>query len=144
MLLFASDMREPQGVLNTLRDKCPVARHDFLGNNTVYISRYEDVCWAMRHPEYFTSEDTMDLGEQPLIPLQVDPPKHTQYRRFLNPRFVPREIEKIEPDVRALVRRTLDGFADRGQCDFHDEFSTPLPSGIFLALMGLPMSDLPI
>ena len=82
MLLFASDMRQPQETLNTLRTKCPVARHDFLGNNTVYISRYEDVCWAMRHPEYFTSEDTMELGEQPLIPLQVDPPKHTSSKRL--------------------------------------------------------------
>jgi cytochrome P450 len=85
----------------------------------------------------------MKIGEQPLIPLQVDPPRHTQYRRLLNPRFVPREIDKLEPDVRSLVRQLLDGFADRGACDFHEEFATPLPSGIFLALAGLPMSDLP-
>jgi cytochrome P450 len=143
-LLFMSDMRAPQEMFNTLRGKCPVARHDFMGQNTVYISRYEDVCWAMRHPEYFSSEDTMEIGEQPLIPLQVDPPRHTQYRRLLNPRFVPREIEKLEPDMRTLVRRLLDGFADRGHCDFHEEFATPIPSGIFLALMGLPMSDLPM
>jgi cytochrome P450 len=121
-----------------------VARTEFMGQTSVYLSRYEDVCWAMRHPEYFTSEnEDMKIGEQPLIPLQVDPPIHTQYRRLLNPRFVPREIEKIEPDVRSLVRTVLDRFADRGHCDFHDEFATPLPSGIFLALAGLPLSDLP-
>jgi cytochrome P450 len=139
-----SDMRAPQEMFNTLRGKCPVARHEFMGQNTVYISRYEDVCWAMRHPEYFTSEnEDMKIGEQPLIPLQVDPPRHTQYRRLLNPRFVPREIEKLEPDVRKLVRKLLDDFAERGHCDIHEEFATPLPSGIFLALAGLPMSDLP-
>jgi cytochrome P450 len=75
--------------------------------------------------------------------VEVDPPRHTAYRRLLNPRFVPREIEKLEPEVRRLVRRLLDSFADRGECDFHEEFSTPLPSGIFLALMGLPADDLP-
>jgi cytochrome P450 len=45
--------------------------------------------------------------------------------------------------VRRLVRELLDGFAGRGSCDFHDELATPLPSGIFLALMGLPLDDLP-
>jgi cytochrome P450 len=144
-MLFAGDAATaPHDTYNTLRRQCPVARSEFLGHTTVYLSRYEDVCWAMRHPEYFTSEsEDMKIGEQPLIPLQVDPPLHTQYRRLLNPRFVPREIEKLEPDVRKLVRELLDGFADRGECDIHEEFATPLPSGIFLALAGLPMSDLP-
>ena len=144
-LLFTHETAgTPHDTLNTVRRTCPVARTEFMGQTSVYLSRYEDVCWAMRHPEYFTSEnENMKIGEQPLIPLQVDPPIHTQYRRLLNPRFVPREIEKIEPDVRSLVRTTLDGFADRGHCDFHDEFATPLPSGIFLAMAGLPLSDLP-
>jgi cytochrome P450 len=144
-VLFTPDTAgAPHDTLNAVRRTCPVARTEFMGHMSVYLSRYEDVCWAMRHPEYFSSEnEDMKIGEQPLIPLQVDPPRHTQYRRLLNPRFVPREIEKIEPDVRALVREVLDGFADRGHCDFHDEFATPLPSGIFLALAGLPLSDLP-
>jgi len=56
---------------------------------------------------------------------------------------VPREIEKLEPDVRSLVTELIDGFVDRGECDLHEELATPLPSGIFLALMGLPRDDLP-
>src|SRR5947207_734711 len=144
-MLFVGDAAtEPHDTYDTIRGTCPVARTEFLGRSTVYLSRYEDVCWAMRHPEYFTSEgEDMKIGEQPLIPLQVDPPRHTQYRRLLNPRFVPRETEKLEPDVRTLVGELLDSFAERGHCDFHEDFATPLPSGIFLALAGLPMSDLP-
>ncbi len=144
-VLFAPQVAlNPQETYDSLRRQCPVARSDFAGMETIYISRYEDVTWALRHPEYFTSEgDTMELGEQPLIPLQVDPPRHTKYRRLLNPRFLPREIGRLEPNVRALVTQLIDAFADGGHCDFHEEFATPLPSGIFLALMGLPMSDLP-
>jgi len=143
-LLFLGDVSAPQENYNTLRQRCPVAKSEMFDTTTVYLSRYEDVCWAMRHPEYFTSDvDGMELGEQPLLPLQVDPPLHTQYRRLLNPRFVPREIEKLEPDVRTLVTELIDGFVDKGRCDFHEDFATPLPSGIFLALMGLPMDDLP-
>jgi cytochrome P450 len=145
-MLFASDVAvSPHETYDTVRRRCPVARSDFAGETSTYISRYEDVWWALRHPEYFTSEDdSMELGEQPLLPLQVDPPQHTKYRRLLNPRFLPREIGRLEPDVRTLVTRLIDAFADRGHCDFHEEFATPLPSGIFLALMGLPRSDLPM
>src|SRR5437764_1053210 len=103
MLLFASDMRAPQDALNTLRDKCPVARQEFLGNTTVYISRHEDVRWAMRHPEYFTSETTMDLGEQPLIPLQGHPPRHAQHRPLLNPALVPATIDGRQLDETELL-----------------------------------------
>jgi cytochrome P450 len=145
-LLFTNETADdPAEVYGRLRTECPVSRGDFGGRPSVIISRYDDVCWAFRHPEYFTSEGgTLNLGDQPLIPLEVDPPRHTKYRRLLNPQFVPREIEKLEPDVRSLVRELLDGFAPKGSCDFHEEFATPLPSGIFLALMGLPRSDLPM
>jgi len=68
---------------------------------------------------------------------------HTGYRRILNPQFVPREIEKLAPEVRTRVHELLDGFADQGSCDFHAAFAEPLPSSIFLALMGLPPEDLP-
>jgi cytochrome P450 len=136
---------DPHAIYARLRQECPVATAEFVGNTVVTISRHEDVCWALRHPEYFTSEgDALALGEQPLIPLQVDPPRHTKYRRLLNPQFVPREIEKLEPAVRSLVTELIDGFVDRGACDLHEDFATPLPSGIILALLGLPLDDLPM
>ena len=69
------------------------------------ISRYEDVQWALRHPETFTSASGMELGEQPLLPLEVDPPVHTHYRRILNPRFVPERIATLEPEVRTARAR---------------------------------------
>jgi cytochrome P450 len=135
---------DPHPVYERLRQECPVARRDGDDRGEVFLSRYEDIFWAMRHPEYFTSENmNLYLGEQPQIPLEVDPPKHTAYRRLLNPRFVPREIEKLAPEVRTTVRTLIDGFAARGACDFHEEFATPLPSTIFLPLMGLPREDLP-
>jgi cytochrome P450 len=111
----------------------------------VLVSRYDDVNWALRHPQYFTSAGgSLNLGEQPLIPLEFDPPQHTTYRRLLSPQFVPREIQKLEPEVRRIVRGLIDAVASKGSCDFHEEIATPLPSQMFLALMGLPLDDLPL
>jgi cytochrome P450 len=48
----------------------------------------------------------------------------------------------LEPSIRVLVNELIDGFIEKGECDAHEEFATPLPSSVFLALMGWPMSDL--
>jgi cytochrome P450 len=135
---------DPHPTYERLLRECPVAHGEFGDHSSFVVSRYADVNWALRHPEYFSSAGgTVGVGEQPLIPVEVDPPRHTAYRRFLNPRFVPREIEKLEPEVRRLVRELVESIAAQDGCDFHEEFSTPLPSGIFLTLMGLPAEDLP-
>jgi cytochrome P450 len=150
-MLFTPDTADdPHPAYARVRNECPVARispgaESGRERGQVFLSRYDDIFWAMRHPEYFTSEDLdLYLGEQPQIPLEVDPPAHTKYRRLLNPQFVPREIERHEPEVRAIVRDLIDEFAGRGSCDFHDELATPMPSRIFLPLMGLPREDLPM
>lgn len=144
-LFSPSTADDPHPTYERMRQECPVARTDMGGHGVVLVSRYDDVLWAMRHPDAFTSAGGgLGLGEQPLLPLEVDPPLHTRYRRLLNPRFVPREIDKLEPEIRRVVRELIDAFAGRGSCDFHEELATPLPSTIFLALMGLPRDDLPL
>jgi cytochrome P450 len=148
MLLFGpGGANEPHAAYRKLRDECPVVRTTgYDGAMEVVISRYEDVAWALRHPEVFSSSaEAVSIGqEQPLIPLQVDPPDHSKYRRLLDPQFSPKRMAALEGGAREFVNRLIDGFASRGSCDFHEEFATPLPSTIFLLLMGLPIEDLSI
>ena len=85
------------------------------GGHSVHVSSYEDVRWALRHPEVFSSKDVVDLGnDQPLIPLSVDPPEHAKYRRMLDPEFSPKKMTALEPEARALVNEIIDTFADKG------------------------------
>ncbi len=108
------------------------------------IARHEDVMWALRHPDVFSSSmDAIDIGNvRPLIPLQIDPPDHVKFRRLLDPLFAPREIEKLEGAVRALVTELIDAFIDDGTCEFNSAVAIPLPCTVFLRLMGLPLEDL--
>lgn len=145
-LLFSPGTADaPHDAYRRLQAECPVARAPgFSGEHTIYVSRYEDVMWALKHPEVFSSAaEAISIGQQErLIPLQVDPPEHAKYRRLLDPEFSPKKMAELEPDARALTNRIIDGFASRGECDFHEDFATPLPSTIFLRLMGLPGEDL--
>jgi cytochrome P450 len=136
---------DPVPVYQRLQRECPVHRSlGPFGGHGVTLTRYEDVLWALKHPEVFSSKGVVQIGnEVPLIPLSVDPPEHAQYRRLLDPQFSPRRMAELEPELRRQVREVLDTFADDGGCDFHEQYSTPLPSTFFLALMGLPLADLP-
>jgi cytochrome P450 len=133
---------DPVPFYEVLRAHCPIATLDGI-EGTHVISRYEDVKFALRHPEIFSSTiQAVDVGQdRPLIPLQVDPPEHAKYRRLMDPQLGPKEVAHLEADTRKLVNEIIDGFGDRGSCDFHAEFSVPLPSTVFLQLSGLPLEN---
>ena len=48
----------------------------------------------------------------------------------------------LEPDITRLVNERIDSFIDRGECEFAEELAVPLPSAVFLRLVGLPLSQL--
>ncbi|MGH9078728.1 MAG: cytochrome P450, partial [Acidimicrobiales bacterium] len=108
------------------------------------VVRRSAVEYVLQHPEEFSSAmETVDLGQSvPLIPLQVDPPDHRNYRRLLDPIFAPRQMNALEPDITRLVNERIDAFIDRGECDFAEDLAVPLPSSVFLRLVGLPLSQL--
>ncbi|WP_334141579.1 cytochrome P450 [Rhabdothermincola sp.] len=135
---------DPLAFYDQLRTQCPIANMEGVPSGTHIISCYEDVKFALRHPEIFSSDVVaVDIGQdRPLIPLQIDPPGHAKYRRLMDPQLGPKEIAYLESDTRALVNDIVDRFIGRGSCDFHAEFSVPFPGTVFLQLTGLPLDDL--
>jgi cytochrome P450 len=55
--------------------------------------------------------------------------------------FSPRAIESLEPTIARLVNEHLDRFQADGECVFDDALAVPLPSQVFLMLMGMPLTD---
>ena len=101
---------------------------------------------AFRHPEVYSSNmSAVDLkNARPLIPLQIDPPEHKKFRKILDPMFAPKQMAELEEPVTQLVNDLIDKFIDDGEVDFATGFSVPVPSQVFLTLLGLPLDDLPI
>lgn len=132
---------EPQPVYRMMREHTPVVRTD---DDSAVLTRHADVTFALRHPETFSSDmDAVMLGNvRPLIPLQIDPPDHLKYRKLLDPLFAPREVARLEADVRELTNRLVDTFVDAGRVELTSAFAVPLPCTVFLALMGLPQEHL--
>ena len=101
--------------------------------------------WAFKHPEVFSSKDVVKVGnEVPLIPLSVDPPDHAKYRRLLDPQFSPKKMAELEPEMRKLVERGHRRVhRPRASATSTRTSRRRCPSTFFIALMGLPQSDLP-
>jgi cytochrome P450 len=127
----------PQGVFRMMREHTPVFMSDF----GAVVTRHEDVTFVLRNPDIFSSGmEAVYLGnDNPLIPLQIDPPEHVKYRKLLDPLFAPKQVAKLEPRTRALVRDLVARVADTGSCDFHKAVAEPLPSTVFLEILGLPV-----
>jgi len=98
--------------------------------------------YVLRHHELFSSASGMDLGNiRPLIPLNVDPPLHSKYRKVLDPLFSPKRMDEQEADITRRVNHFIDQFVDRGECNFSEDFAELFPTSVFLGLMGLPEDE---
>ncbi|HXY91943.1 MAG TPA: cytochrome P450 [Acidimicrobiia bacterium] len=81
-------------------------------------------------------------GKHVAIPLELDGGIHTKWRKILDPVFTPKKMAVLEPRVRARAEELIDAFVDRGEVDAYVEWCEPLPSSIFLSIMGIPRSEL--
>ena len=99
--------------------------------------------YVLRHHEQFSSVVDLGLGNiRPMIPLNVDPPMHSKYRKLLDPLFAPKRMDEQEDDITRRVNLFIDAFVDHGECNFTEEFAELFPSSVFLGLMGLPEDEM--
>jgi cytochrome P450 len=108
-----------------------------------HMTHHEDCYFALRHPEIFTTGGATPFPRDPdnwfpMIPLEIDPPKHRKYRDVLEPLFSLRAMIALKDAITARANGLIDGFQARGECEFTRELGRPLPVGVFLDLMGLP------
>ncbi|WP_111512466.1 cytochrome P450 [Mycobacterium kyogaense] len=153
------DIRD--GAFATLRRDAPVSFFDAFmsdgpdGEAAVAghwaLTRYDDVFYASRHPEIFSSAGGIVIGDQsPELAeyfgsmIAMDDPRHTRLRNIVRSAFTPKVLALIEDSVRAraarLVSDMVTGHPD-GQADLVAEFSGPLPLQIICDMMGIPESD---
>jgi cytochrome P450 len=74
--------------------------------------------------------------------LNRDPPDHTRLRRLVQQAFTPRVIERLAPNVQAMVDDALDRALTRGgDMDVIADLAFPLPFRVITELLGMPPSD---
>src|ERR1700704_5655676 len=109
----------------------------------IVLTSASAVEFAAKKPEIFSSARAFDrLGSPvPLVPIAIDPPDHTRFRRLLDPFFSPKKMAEREPELRRQAGELIDAVVAKGECDVVLDLATPFPSQVFLTLFGLPMAD---
>lgn len=134
-------LAHPQPLFKLLRDAGPVID---MGEEMgmMIVGGDAEVRHVLQHPDVFSSGvDAVHIGQvRPLIPLQIDPPHHRNYRKLLDPIFAPKQVALLEDQTRELVRGLIGPLVDQGRCNFHRSVAEPLPTTVFLQLLGLPVS----
>ena len=110
-------------------------------------TRAEDIEYIQRNHDPFSMRRIVlpdDIVRPRILPIEMDPPEHTRYRSILNQFFTPRAIKELQDEARRLAIELIEGFKQRGHCDFIDEFSMKLPILIFMKMVDQPLEDLDI
>ena len=149
-----------EGAFKTLRDESPF--HFFTerviedapfppGPGYRAITRHDDIWHISRNPQLFCSGNGSNIGDLPVemneffgSMINMDDPKHFRLRNIVSRGFTPKEITRVEEQVKdraeKLVTDLLERFPD-GECDFVEEVAAPLPLAIICDMMGIPEED---
>ena len=112
------------------------------------VTRNDDVRRVLVDVDTFSSDhgDEFDgIGIPPFpiraIPVETDPPDHTDYRRLLTPWFTPAAAAGWEPFARDVTTAALDAVIETGEMDLVLDLVSPVPAIVIAKLFGLPTED---
>ncbi len=131
-----------------LQARSPIKR---MPDDTILLTRYEDVEFVYKNPKIFSSDKKREFGEKfgvtPLFEHHTaslvfnDPPLHTRVRRLINGALTPRAVAQIQPDLENWVDRLLDGMAERKSADLIEDFAAAIPVEVIGNLLGVPREE---
>jgi len=139
-----SPVPDPYPVYRRLRHECPVIALSGPLGRTTLITRYGDVCTALKDGATFSSRGNargigLVMGR---TILEMEGQEHLRQRRLVTPAFSPRALrEGLERVVEQTIHQLIDGFARDGHADLVSQFTFTYPLRVMAHVMGLPISD---
>lgn len=133
---------DPYETYTWLRDSAPVYQNEKL--DFWALSRFEDVWDAHLDHQTFSSAwgQTLEKVATPLpMMISMDPPKHTRVRQIVSKVFTPRRVSELEPTVREITRRRLEGLEPGDQIDLFERLASSMPMDVISAMLGVPEAD---
>ena len=115
------------------------------------LTTHDDVFYASRHPDVFSSSPSITIGDQPQeiaeffgSMIVLDDPRHQRLRSIVSRAFTPKVVARIEASVRERARRlvaSLIAAHPSGEGEAVSELAGPLPLQVICDMMGIPEED---
>ena len=118
-------------------------------DNKTFLNNPRPVVFSFNQAIEFSRAAT---GSDMLVDSLVvfDAPVHPKYRRLTQDWFMPRNLGRLEEEIRALAHRTVDAMIEKaagpgndGTVDFVKEVSGPYPLRVVMQILGVPEEDEP-
>lgn len=155
---WEQDEQLRDGAFTTLRREAPITFfHEIeydgfeAGNGHWALMAFDDVHYASRHPEIFSSYPNITIGDQaPEVAeyfgsmIALDDPRHARLRNIVRSAFTPKVVARTEDAVRSRAKRLVDDLIANhpdGRAEFVSALSGPLPLQVICDMMGIPESD---
>ena len=103
------------------------------GRQILHLATREELGWP-ETPEHLAP--FYKFEEHSL--LEIEPPVHTRLRGFINPSFLPRQIERLRPDIERLANELIDRFAGQKSTNLITSFAEPVPVMVIARFLGVP------
>ena len=131
------------------RRQAPVLECRFQGETVPMILGHGNVRSAARDWKTFSSDAPFrvpipseeDVRSVRQLPIETDPPEHTEYRRIVEPFFKRPKDPGMIADVEALIDGMLDDALARERIEIVREFALPLQSRALTYLLDVPLSE---
>ena len=154
---WASSFADREKTFRWLRENAPVSWQPPLEQPALPASVHgeagfwaltlaEDISFVSRNPEQFSSELGLPylpprvpvaLAMAPSI-LELDPPRHTEYRRVFSSAFTPKAVGLLTAKIEQRAEQIVDRVVEAGSFDFVAEVSSKLPMLTVADLVGIP------
>ncbi len=135
-------MQDPYRIFSEVRGKCPLGHSGQLGG-FYFPTTYEGVKRAFSDFRTFSSAQGSGLPAQltRLLPVELDPPQHTRWRRVLDRFFTLAAAETDRPRIQRIADDLIDSFIARGTADAVNELTRPFLALTTLPIIGVPLQD---
>lgn len=114
-----------------MRRRCPVAYSDYLQWS---VFRHADVVRVLTDHETFSNAVSGYLS----VPNGMDPPRHTAFRRIIDPYFGPGPMRDFEPACRDVAERLAQRLPAGGEIELVGAFAEDFALQVQSAFMGWP------
>jgi cytochrome P450 len=141
----------PHEAFGMMRREAPVRWQSTpSGEGCWALTRYKDIWQVSLDQATFSSarrgvilrdwkQDEFEANAHLMV--NMDPPRHTKYRRIVNLGFSPKMVNRLESHVREMANQIIDAVAARGHCDFVTDVAAELPLQVIVEMMGVPAED---
>jgi cytochrome P450 len=126
--------------LAQVQGKCPVAWSD-ASDGFWMLTKYDDIVEASRDWQTFTVTKGIMIpatgASMPVIPAELDPPRHTKLRKLVLPNFTDKSLQPWVPGLQKIIAGAFEPLLPLGQADVVVDIARPVPVLAICMILGI-------